>query len=79
MKMIQRILALIALVFMAAFIVAVICLTVSGTRQDHSYLVYGTLSGFLFFGLAALILRWADNKLKEKKQAETSQNASPEQ
>lgn len=74
MKTIQKLLALISLAFMAAFIIAVIWLTVAGNRQDNSFLVYGTLSGFLFFGLAALILRWADNRMKEKKQAEAGQN-----
>lgn len=79
MKTIQKLLALIALAFMAAFIIAVIWLTVSGTRQDNPFPVYGTLSGFLFFGLAALILRWADNKIKEKKQAQADQPEKKDQ
>ena len=68
MKTIRKVLALIALAFMAAFIVAVIWLTAVG--KEAPYLIYGTLSGFLFFGLAAMILHWVDEKLREKKQAE---------
>ena len=73
LKTLQKLFALVALAFMAAFVVAVIVLSVAGTIQQNNIWVYGTLSGFLLFGVAAIILRWAERKIREKQEREAKQ------
>lgn len=62
---IKRILAILALLSAAVFVVAVIVLTVMGQLSQQMGWVYGPMSVFLMLGLTALLINWLQKKAAE--------------
>jgi len=65
---IKRILAILALISAAVFVVAVIVLTITGQLAAQSGWVYGPMTVFLMLGLTALFINWLQKKAAERKQ-----------
>lgn len=65
---IKRILAILALLCAAVFVVAVIVLTITGQLYAQSGWIYGPMSCFLALGLTALLINWLQKKAAERKQ-----------
>lgn len=62
----KKVLAVLALLCMAAFILSILVLIVTGQMQEKMSLVMIPLSLFLMFGLLALAINWL-MKLREEK------------
>ena len=67
---IKRILAVLALISAAVFIVAVVVLAITGQLFTHSGWIYGPMTVFLMLGLTALFINWLQKKIAERKQQE---------
>ena len=65
---IKRILAVLALLSAAVFVVAVIGLLIAGTLQEQLAWVYGPMACFLMLGLTALLINWLQKKIAEARQ-----------
>ena len=65
---IKRILAILALISAAVFVVAVIILTIIGQLATQPGWVYGSMSVFLMLGLLSLLINWLQKKAAEHKQ-----------
>ena len=65
---IKRILAVLALLSAAVFVVAVIALLIAGTLQEQMVWVYGPMACFLMLGLTALFINWLQKKIAEARQ-----------
>ena len=65
---IKRILAVLALLSAAMFVVAVIALLIAGTLQEQMVWVYGPMAFFLMLGLTALFINWLQKKIAEARQ-----------
>ncbi|MBE5803856.1 MAG: hypothetical protein E7316_05020 [Clostridiales bacterium] len=62
---IKRVLAILALISAAVFVVAVIILTIAGQLQAQRAWVYGQMTVFLLLGLTALLINWLQNRAAE--------------
>ena len=65
---IKRILAILALISAAVFIVAVIVLAVTGQLFTQSGWIYGPMTIFLMLGLTSLFINWLQKKIAERQQ-----------
>ena len=65
---IKRILAVLALISAAVFVVAVIILTITGQLAAQPGWIYGSMSVFLMLGLLSLLINWLQKKAAEHKQ-----------
>ena len=65
---IKRILAILALISAAVFVVAVITLTITGQLAAQPGWIYGSMSVFLMLGLLSLLINWLQKKAAERKQ-----------
>ncbi|MBQ7844552.1 MAG: hypothetical protein IJ350_02590 [Clostridia bacterium] len=65
---IKRILAILALISAAVFVVAVIILTITGQLAAQPGWIYGSMSVFLMLGLLSLLINWLQKKAAEHKQ-----------
>ena len=65
---IKRILAVLALLSAAVFVVAVIGLLIAGTLQEQMAWVYGPMACFLMLGLTPLFINWLQKKIAEARQ-----------
>ena len=65
---IKRILAILALISAAVFVVAVIILTITGQLAAQPGWIYGSMSVFLMLGLLSLLINWLQKKAAERKQ-----------
>ena len=64
---IKRILAILALISAAVFVVAVIILTITGQLATQPGWIYGSMSVFLMLGLLSLLVNWLQKKAAEHK------------
>ncbi|MBP3453853.1 MAG: hypothetical protein J6M20_09060 [Clostridia bacterium] len=65
---IKRILAILALISAAVFVVAVIILTITGQLAAQPGWIYGSMSVFLMLGLLSLLINWLQKKAAERKE-----------
>lgn len=65
---IKRILAILALISAAVFVVAVIILTITGQLATQPGWIYGSMSVFLMLGLLSLLINWLQKKAAERKE-----------
>ena len=67
---IKRVLAILALISFAVFIVAVIILAITGQLFTKSGWIYGPMTVFLMLGLTSLFINWLQKKIAERNQQE---------
>lgn len=65
---IKRILAVLALLSAAVFVVAVVVLLIAGTLQEQMVWVYAPMACFLMLGLTSLLINWLQKKITEARQ-----------
>ena len=65
---IKRILAILALISAAVFVVTVIILTVTSQLAAQPGWIYGSMSVFLMLGLLSLLINWLQKKAAERKE-----------
>ena len=66
METLKKVLAVIGLAAMAVFVVSVVVLLISGQLVYQSVWVYGSLSVFLIAGLGAVVIRYLQERAKER-------------
>lgn len=70
MDRVKRILAVISLLCMAAFVVCCVVLLAMGQLQQQMGWIYGTMAAFLLFGLPALLIDWLQKRAARQKAQE---------
>lgn len=70
MDRVKRVLAILALLCMLAFVMSCMVLMGAGKLQEQMGWVYGTMSAFLMFGLPALLIDWLQKRAAKKKAEE---------
>ena len=65
---IKRILAVLALLSAAVFVVAVVVLLIAGTLREQMVWVYAPMACFLMLGLTSLLINWLQKKIAEARQ-----------
>lgn len=64
----KRVLAILALISVAVFVLSVVVLTVSGQLVEKSGWVFGSLSVFLALGLTVLLINWLQKQFARRQE-----------
>ena len=73
MDRVKRVLAILALVCMVAFVMCCMVLLGAGKLQEQMVWVYGTMTAFLLFGLPAILIDWLQKRAAQKRAEEGGQ------
>lgn len=64
----KRVLAILALISAAVFVLSVVVLTIAGQLVEQSGLVFGSLSVFLALGLTVLLINWLQKQFARRQE-----------
>lgn len=64
----KRVLAILALISVAVFVLSVVVLTISGQLVEQSGWVFGSLSVFLALGLTVLLINWLQKQFARRQE-----------
>lgn len=62
----KRVLAILALISAAVFVLSVVVLTIAGQLVEQSGWVFGSLSVFLALGLTVLLINWLQKQFARR-------------
>lgn len=74
MDMLKRILAILALISMAVFVVAVLVLLFTGQLAAQPGWIYAPLTCFLMFGLTSLLINWLMKRAEEARKKQEAEH-----